>query len=131
MRVVADPASTELPSAAAHSTVQIRQDLQLPAQGVLPDGVSFATEPQMYQLRNVSGDRVLVLLLTLATYTAANGGMANTTGVFPMHMHWVDGDWRLADIGDADQDFSALDATPGTAAASDAGWHFIEGASTP
>jgi hypothetical protein len=76
----------------------------------------------MYQLRDARADSVLVLLLALGTFTNAHGGIAQTTGVFPLHMSWVGDDWKLAAIGDAGQDYSGLDATPDTPAAARAGW---------
>jgi hypothetical protein len=120
-RITEDPASTEPPDAFATSTMHTRADLELPTSGALAPGVAFLTIPQMYQLRDVSPNRVLVLLLTTNTFTNGAGGMASTTGVYPTHMHWTGTDWHLADIGGS-VDYSGLNATPDSAAASAKGW---------
>lgn len=121
-RAVGDPAQTSLPSDTASGTEQLRATLRVPTSGPLPFTVTFLTTPQMYQLRDVTADHVEVLLLTSNTYIDAAGASASTTGVFPVQMHWVDGDWRLAEIGDDTQDFSGLDAVPDTARAASLGW---------
>lgn len=120
-RITEDPAATELPQAFATSTVRTRAALELPTSGALAPGVAFLTTPQMYQLRDVSPNRMLVLLLTTNTFTNGAGGMASTTGVYPTLMHWSGTDWHLADIGGA-VDYSGLNVTPNSAAASAKGW---------
>jgi len=122
MRTAGDPANTALPTDLAHSTVLLRGDLQLPTNGPLPAPVSFQTTAQMYQLRNVGTDSVLVLLLTSNTFINARGGSAQTMGVYPVKMHWTGGDWRLAAVGGTGQDYSGLAATPDTSAAVAQGW---------
>jgi hypothetical protein len=79
----------------------------------------------MYLLRAASADNVLVLLLTESTFINARGQMAQTTGVFPVHMHWTAEDWKLSAIGGSGQDFSSLAATPYTQAAVDKGWNAL------
>ncbi|MBS2963938.1 hypothetical protein KGA66_12855 [Actinocrinis puniceicyclus] len=122
MRVAGDPDDASLPASLAESTVKLRRDLQLPASGPLPPPTSFQTTPQMYQLRDATADSVMVLLLTSSTFINTRGGIAQTTGVFPVRMHWTGGDWRLADIGGTGQDFSVLAATPDTQEAAGRGW---------
>lgn len=122
MRVAGDPADGSLPTALADSTVKLRADLHLPTSGPLPPPTSFQTTAQMYQLRDTGQDSVLVLLLTSSTFINDRGGMAETTGVFPVRMHWTGGDWRLVDIGGTGQDYSALMATPDTRDAVSRGW---------
>lgn len=121
MRVAGDPANGALPANLAHSTVKLRAALQLPTSGPLAPPTTFQTTAQMYQLRDASADQVLVLLLTLSTFINAQGGSAQTTGVFPVHMHWSGGDWKLAAIGGG-QDYSGLVAPPDTQAAVSRGW---------
>jgi hypothetical protein len=75
----------------------------------------------MYQLRDTSADSVLVLLLASGTFTNEQGGIAQTTGVFPVYMRWVSNDWKLAAIGGG-QDYSGLNATPDTSDAVAHGW---------
>lgn len=122
MRVAGDPANPTLPADLASSTVKLRADLQLPASGPLDPPVAFQTTAQMYQLRDVTADNVLVLLLTDSTFINAHDGIAQTTGVFPVRMHWSNGDWKLASIGGTAQDYSGLAATPDTQTAIDHGW---------
>jgi hypothetical protein len=125
MRLVGDPADTSLPASLADSTAKLRADLQLPTSGSLPPPISFQTTAQMYQLRDTSPDGALVLLLTDSTFINARGGTAETTGVFPVRMHWTGGDWHLADIGGTDQDTSGLAATPDTQDAANRGWQAL------
>jgi hypothetical protein len=122
MRTAGDPANSTLPNDLAHSTVLLRGDLQLPTSGPLPAPVVFQTTAQMYQLRNISTNCVLVLLLTTNTFINARGGSAQTMGVYPVQMHWTSGDWRLSGIGGTAQNYSGLAATPDTAAAVAHGW---------
>jgi hypothetical protein len=122
MRVAGDPSNTALPANLAASVGKLRSALQLRSDGPLNPPVTFQTTAQMYQLRNVTADDVLVLLLTDSTFINARGGMAQTTGVFPMQMRWTAGDWKVEAIGRTGQDYSALVATPYTQAAAKQGW---------
>jgi len=122
MRIAGDPANTSLPTNLATSTVKLRAALQLPTSGPLEPPTTFQTTAQMYQLRGVSADEVLVLLLTDSTFINARGGTAQTTGVFPIQMRWTDGDWKLRAVGHTGQDYSGLAATPDTRAAASQGW---------
>lgn len=122
MRVGGDPANTALPSNLAAGIVKLRVDLQLRSDGPLNPPVTFQTTAQMYQLRNVGADDVLVLLLTDSTFINAHGAAGHTTGVFPMQMRWTAGDWKVEAIGRAGQDYSGLAATPDTQAAVNQGW---------
>jgi hypothetical protein len=120
MRVVGDPGNSTLPAKLVASTLELRADLHLPTTGPLTAPIAFSATVQMYQLRNATPDSMLVLLLALGTFTNAQGAIGETTGVFPLHMHWTEGDWKLASIGG--QDYSALNATPDTATAAGGGW---------
>jgi hypothetical protein len=122
MRVAGDPVNTSLPTNLATSTVKLRAALQLPTSGPLEPPTTFQTTAQMYQLRDVTSDEVLVLLLTDSTFINARGGTAQTIGVFPVQMHWTDGDWKLRAIGRTGQDYAGLAATPDTQAAASQGW---------
>jgi hypothetical protein len=83
--------------------------------------VSFQTIAEMYQVRDATTDNILVLLLTDSTFVNARGGMAQTTGVFPVQMRWAAGDWKLAAVGGG-TDYSGLAANPDTSAAAGQGW---------
>lgn len=122
MRTAGDPANSSLASNLAASTTKLRTDLQLPATGPLAAPVAFQTTAQMYQLRDATPDRVLVLLLASSTFINARGATAQTTGVFPVTMHWSGGDWKLAAIGGDGKDYSSLSASPDTRAAASHGW---------
>lgn len=121
-RMVGDPVNPGLSANLATSVTALRTALQLPANGPVPPRAAFLTTPEMYQLREVYGGQVTVLLLTSNTFINAQGGTAGTTGVYPMRMRWTSGDWHLAGIGDTGQDYSALAASPGTADAIGKGW---------
>lgn len=122
MRVAGDPGNTALPSSLATSILKLRSELQLRSDGPLDPPVTFQTTAQMYQLRNVAADDILVLLLTDSTFVNARGGTAQTTGVFPVQMRWIAGDWKIGAIGRTGQDYSALAAIPDTQAAVKQGW---------
>lgn len=122
MRVAGDPGNAALPSSLATSIIKLRGDLQLRTDGPLNPPVTFQTTAQMYQLRNVAADDVLVLLLTDSTFINARGGTAQTTGVFPVQMRWTAGDWKVSAIGRTGQDYSGLAATPDTQTAVKQGW---------
>jgi hypothetical protein len=122
VRVAGDPANAGLPADLAASTVTLRADLQLPSGGPLDAPIAFQTIAEMYQLRDATANEVLVLLLTDSTFVNAHGATAQTTGVFPVRMHWTGGDWKLATIGVAGQNYQGLAATPGTQTAVDQGW---------
>jgi hypothetical protein len=122
MRVAGDPRNADLPSNLAASIVKLRGELQLGPAGAPDPSVTFQTTAQMYQLRNVAVDDVLVLLLTDSTFINSRGGTGQTTGVFPVQMRWTAGDWKIGAIGRTGQDYSGLAATPDTQAASDRGW---------
>jgi hypothetical protein len=125
MRLAGDPADSKQPTDIAHGIVKLRADLQVPTSGPLLPPTAFLTTAQMYQLRDTSPDRVLVLLLTMSTFINAHGGAAHTTGVFPVHLHWTGGDWKLAAIGGVNENYSGLAATPNTQAAADQGWQSL------
>ena len=114
-------ANAALPADLAASTVALRGDLQLPTTGPLASPISFQTVSEMYQLRDAAADHVLVLLLTESTFVNARGGMAQTTGVFPVGMQWIAGDWKLASVGGT-ANYANLTATPYTQAAASQGW---------
>lgn len=122
MRLAGDPGNAALPSNLATSVVKLRSELQLRSDRPLASSVTFQTTAQMYQLRNVAADDVLVLLLTDSTFVNAQGGTAQTTGVFPVQMRWIAGDWKIGAIGRTGQDYSALAATPDTQEAVKLGW---------
>lgn len=121
MRVAGDPANAQLTADLAHSTVALRADLDLPTTGPLAPPVSFQTIAEMYQVRDATTDNILVLLLTDSTFVNARGGMAQTTGVFPVQMRWAADDWKLAAVGGG-TDYSGLAANPDTSAAAAQGW---------
>jgi hypothetical protein len=125
MQLAGDPANAALQRNLAESTVELRASLQLPTSGPLDPPTAFLTTAQMYQLRDVSADRILVLLLTSCTFINARGGTARTTGVFPVRMHWTDGDWKLATVGGGGQDYSGLTATPSSQTAANKGWESL------
>ena len=122
IRLVGDPANASLSANFATSTVDLRADLKLPTTGPLPAPIAFQTTAAMFQARDDAADSLLVLVLASGTYTNGQGGIAQTTGVFPLRMHWVDGDWRLAAVGGDGHDYSPLNVNPYTSEAAARGW---------
>lgn len=123
-RLIADPAADpHAPDLSAQSVGRLRARFNLPTAGPLAPTVSFVVTPSMYQLRDLAGDEVLVLVLGTVTFTNLQGA-TTTTGVFPMHMHWdpTVADWRLLRLGGRDEDYASLAAQPGSPEADSKGW---------
>lgn len=120
MRMVADPAYPNGPRQAAEGATNDRRELGFPAKGPLPQDLSLQTEPVEYQVRDVTADRVMVLLLCDFVVTVPGQGTQTRIGVFPLPMHWASGDWKI--LPPATTDYSSLSAQPGSPQAAASGW---------
>lgn len=120
MRMVADPGYLSGPQQAAEGAANDRRDLGVPASGPLPQVLSLQTEPVEYQFRDVTADRVTVLLLCDFVATVPGQGTQTRVGVFPLQMHWASGDWKI--LPPVTTDYSSLSAEPGSPQAAASGW---------
>lgn len=120
-RLTAAPSYAAAAQDAATSTIDVRHQLGLPADGPVPPGTAVLVVPAMYQLREVSADQVTVLLLFDYTQTLATG-IREHAGVTAVRLGWTPASWRLLPPAAGGPDPSDLIATPGTAAAAAKGW---------
>jgi len=120
MRLTADASYADAPQQAAHGAASDRQYLGVPAAGPVPAGYSLVTEPVEYQVRDVTADSALVLLLADFTTTQPGEGTQTRVAVFPFPMSWADGDWKAADPGNAS--YLSLAAEPFSSQAAALGW---------
>jgi hypothetical protein len=129
MRLAADPSYPGGPQQAARGIEDERRLLGLPATGPVPPGYSFTVSPQGYQLPNATANQATVLLL--CDFTSATPGQAavTMTGVFPVAVHWAQGDWKA--LPTPGGDYSGLVAQPGTAQAASLGWQLLIAPGSP
>lgn len=120
MRMTADPSYPQGPQDFAQGMTSTRQDLRLPASGPVPAGVSMVLEPVEYQVRGITPDQVTVLLLSDVIITMPAQGTQTRIAVYPLRMHWAQGDWKILAPGNAS--FIKLAAEPGSAQAASDGW---------
>jgi hypothetical protein len=120
MRLVADPSYPAGPQQVAAAAASDRQALGMPASGAVPDGASFTWDPVEYQVRDVSADRVTMLLLCEVTSTMPGQGTASGIAVYPLAVHWAQADWKV--LPPPGRDYSGLAAQPGSPQAASLGW---------
>jgi hypothetical protein len=120
MRLAADPSYPAGPQQAAAAAASDRQALGVPASGAVPDGASFTWDPVEYQVRDVSADRVTVLLLCAVTSTMPGQGTASGVAAYPVAVHWAQADWKV--LPPPGRDYSGLAAPPGSPQAASLGW---------
>lgn len=125
MRMVADPSWPDAPQQAAAGAAGDRKRLGLPVGGPVPDGASMQIVPAEYQVRGVTPDQVLVMLLCDASITTPGQGTTTEVGVFPFRMHWYAGDWKVQSVN-ATQDDLRLAVEPGSPQAAADGWQQLE-----
>jgi hypothetical protein len=124
MRMTADPSYADGPQQAASGAVSDRTALGLPASGPVPEGYGLDLSPQEYQVRDVSADRVTVLLLADIIATTPGQGTTTKVGVFPVALHWAQGDWKV--LPTPATGYSGLIAEPGSAQAASLGWQELQ-----
>jgi hypothetical protein len=124
MRMLADPSFADGPQQAARGVASDRTALGLQASGPVPQGYGLELSPQEYQVRGVSADRVTVLLLSDITATTPGGGTTTKVGVFPVALHWAQGDWKV--LPTPATDYSGLTAEPDSAQAASLGWQQLD-----
>jgi hypothetical protein len=120
MRLAADPSYPQGPQQFEQGMASTRTELGLPASGSVPGGDSLVLEPVEYQLRGASVSQVTVLLLSDLVFTSSVGGAQTQVAVYPLRMHWAEGDWKI--LAPASTNYSSLAASPGTAQATGLGW---------
>ncbi len=121
MRMVAGPSYANGPQQAASGAASDRTALGLLAGGPVPQGYDLELSPQEYQVRDITADRVTVLLLSDIIATTPGEGTTAKVGVFPVAMGWAQGDWKA--LTAPATDYSGLTAEPGSAQATSLGWH--------
>jgi hypothetical protein len=124
MRLIADPSYTAGPQQAAQGPVNDRESLGLPTTGPVLDGASLVLDPVEYQVRDVTPDQVSVLLLGDFISTLPSQGTQTRVGVFPMRMHWAEGDWKV--LAWDNSSYTSLAAEPGSPQAAENGWQSLE-----
>jgi hypothetical protein len=120
-RLTADPSYRDAPQQGAEGAINDRKQLGLPTAGPVPPGASLVFDPAEYQVLNVSAGQVTVLLLADYVSTVPGQGSQTRIGVYPLDMHWAEGDWKIL-APDTGVDYSGLNAQPGTAQAASDGW---------
>jgi len=120
-RVVADPSWTNVAAQAAQGAVNARKAINLPTDGAVPPNTSVELTVAQYQLRNVKANTITVLLLADYSQMLPSADSKVSLGVFPMRMHWADGDWKVMP-STGDTDYSSLAVQPGSVEAESAGW---------
>jgi hypothetical protein len=121
LRLTADPSYPSGPQDFAEGAISERKDLSLPATGQAPAGASVVLTPAEYQVRDVTAGQVTVLLLAADVITLPGQGTQTRIGVYPLRMHWAEGDWKIL-RSDAATSYSSLSAEPGSPQAAASGW---------
>jgi hypothetical protein len=124
LRLTADPSYPKAPSDFAHGTISERKDLGLPASGQVPQAASVVLDPVEYQVRDVTPGQVTVLLLADDIITLPTNGTRTRVGVYPLHMHWTEDDWKILPPAPRTS-YSKLSAVPGTPQAASDGWQVM------
>jgi hypothetical protein len=117
-----DPGSGRSAAFYAQGVATNRKGMGLPVSGDVPTGASLSVGPVSYQLRDASGDRVTVLLLSYLTWITPAKGMHNVVIVVPVAMTWAKGDWKLSGRPAGAPDYAELRYQPGSTEAVTAGW---------
>jgi len=121
LRLTADPSYASGPQDFANGAVSERRDLSLPASGEVPAGASVVLEPAEYQAWAVNTGQVTVLLLADDVITLPDLSTQTRVGVYPLRMHWAQGDWKIL-RPDPAAAYSFLSAAPGSPQAAADGW---------
>ena len=125
-RLVADSSWALAGQQFAAGAIAARRGIGLSGTGDVPEGASIEVTPVSYQLRDVSADRVNVLLLSYLVTTTPHAGTLSRTILENLPMHWDGLDWKLLKSTDAaDTQYRSLLAGPGTAKATGLGWQWI------
>jgi hypothetical protein len=121
LRLTADPSYPQGPQQYAHGVVTTRNILGLPTSGPLPDGASTVLQPVEYQVKDLTADQAMVLLLADYDITLPGQGTQAKIGLYPLGLHWAVGDWKIV-APETNLDYSSLLTQPGTAQAAADGW---------
>ncbi|WP_157239653.1 hypothetical protein [Catenuloplanes japonicus] len=100
----------------------MRELLGAPLSGPVPQGVAATLGVNAYQLRDVSADRVTVLVLGYMVTTTPVAGTQSRLALIPADMVWHQGDWKVTARPDGAPDYTELRVQPGSAQAKAAGW---------
>jgi hypothetical protein len=120
MRLTADPSYAAGPQQFAQGVISERQELGLPVTGSVPPGASVVLDPVEYQVQDVTANQVTVLLLCDYVTTLPGQGTQTRIAVYPLRVHWADGDWKI--LTPASTSYTDLAAEPGSPQAASNGW---------
>jgi hypothetical protein len=123
MRLRADSSYPTAPQDAAQGAESLRKGLGAPPAGAVPAGYSAHFRAVEYQVRNVTTDEVMVILLCEATFAQPGVGLHGRIGVFPFLMRWEHDDWK--DAGDTNTAYLNLIAVPYSSKAAALGWNAL------
>lgn len=121
LRLTADPSYPQAPGQYAQGVLTDRRVLGLALTGPVPDGTSVVLQPMEYQVRDVSTDRVLVLLLSDYTVTVPGQEIQGRVSIDPLSMHWATGDWKILPP-ETTVSYTSLLVQPDSPQAVAAGW---------
>jgi hypothetical protein len=119
-QLTADSSYPTAASVAAMGAEELRQVVGLAATGPVPAGYSAIFTAVEYQVRDVTADKVMVILLADFTYTEPGPKDYHAMGVYPFLMHWEHGDWK--DAGGTGTRYMNLFAQPDSSRAARLGW---------
>jgi hypothetical protein len=125
LRLTADPSYPQAPQQFAQGTITTRTLLGLAGTGLVPAGTSVVLQPAEYQVKDVTASQVEVLLLADYDVTLPGQGTQAKTGIYPLGMHWAEGDWKILPP-ETTVDYSSLLTQPGTAQAAADGWQELQ-----
>jgi hypothetical protein len=120
MQLLADSSYPTAPYDSALGAESLRQSLGLAATGPVPAGYRVTFTPVEYQVRDVTADKVMVVLLVDSFYSEPGRKDYLRIGVLPFLMHWEHGDWK--DAGDTTTQYMSLYANPDSSRADELGW---------
>ena len=125
MRMVADPSFAGGPQQAARGVASDRTALGLQASGPVPQGygleLSAAGVPGPGRQRG-PGDGAPAV--PTSSPPRRDSGTTTKIGVFPVALHWAQGDWKV--LPTPATDYSGLTAEPGSAQAASLGWQQLD-----
>ena len=121
LRLTADPSYPQGPQQFAQGTTMNRNVLGLPGTGPVTAGMSVVLQPVEYQVKDATASQVEVLLLADYDVTLPGQGTQAKVGIYPLGMHWAEGDWKILPP-ETTVDYSSLLTQPGTAQAAADGW---------
>jgi hypothetical protein len=120
MRLLADSSYPTALGLAVGAVESYRELGHLAATGREPAGYTLSFEAEEYQVRHVTANKVIVILLCKSSFTESDGEEYVQSGVLGFVMHWEHGDWKVA--GDTNTPYASLFASADSSRAIRLGW---------